>query len=125
MTKCKSTENLTDLPPLGMDSQALIDGFKQYYTYTLGRDKSCSSPHYPYKALAFTLRDRLMERWKNTRYAYEDSNCKRTYYLSLEFLMGRALNNSMLNLGLTDTVQQSFHQMGLELEKILEKFKNK
>ena len=120
MTKCKSTENLTNLPPLGMDSQALIDGFKQYYTYTLGRDKSCSSPHYPYKALAFTLRDRLMERWKNTRYAYEDSNCKRTYYLSLEFLMGRALNNSMLNLGLTDTVQQSFHQMGLELENLID-----
>ena len=120
MTKCKSTENLTNLPPLGMDSQALIDGFKQYYTYTLGRDKSCSSPHYPYKALAFTLRDRLMERWKNTRYAYEDSDCKRTYYLSLEFLMGRALNNSMLNLGLTDTVQQSFHQMGLELENLID-----
>ena len=61
-----------------------------------------------------------MERWKNTRYAYEDSDCKRTYYLSLEFLMGRALNNSMLNLGLTDTVQQSFHQMGLELENLID-----
>ncbi|MCU7836345.1 MAG: glycogen/starch/alpha-glucan phosphorylase [gamma proteobacterium symbiont of Taylorina sp.] len=119
MTKCKSIEDLTNLPPLGMDSQSLIDSFKEHYSHTLGRDKSCESTHYPYKALAFTLRDRLMERWKNTRYAYEDSDCKRTYYLSLEFLMGRALSNAMLNLDLNEVIQESFYKMGLKLEDLI------
>ncbi|MCK5666249.1 MAG: glycogen/starch/alpha-glucan phosphorylase, partial [Thiotrichaceae bacterium] len=120
MTKCKSIEELTNLPPLGMDSQALIESFKEHYSHTLGRDKSCESTHYPYKALAFTLRDRLMERWKNTRYAYEDSDCKHTYYLSLEFLMGRALSNAILNLDLNETIKESFYKIGLQLEELIE-----
>jgi len=120
MTKCTSLEDLTNLPALGMDSQSLINSFKEHYSHTLGRDKSCESTHYPYKALAYTLRDRLMERWKNTRYAYEDSDCKRTYYLSLEFLMGRALSNAMLNLDLNDVIQESFYNMGLKLEELIE-----
>jgi starch phosphorylase len=41
-----------------------------------------------------------MERWKRTRYAYEEQDAKHAYYLSLEFLMGRTLNNALLNLGL-------------------------
>ncbi len=120
MTKCKSIEDLTNLPPLGMDSASLTESFKEHYSHTLGRDKSCESTHYPYKALAFTLRDRLMERWKNTRYAYEDSDCKRTYYLSLEFLMGRALSNATLNLDLNEAVRESFYNMGLKLEELVE-----
>ncbi|MDX2504651.1 MAG: glycogen/starch/alpha-glucan phosphorylase [Gammaproteobacteria bacterium] len=118
MTRSKPLDDLTLLPPLGMDAQSLTEGFRHYYSHTLGRDKNCKSTHYPYKALAFTLRDRLMERLKNTHYAYDDSDCKRTYYLSLEFLMGRALSNCMLNLDLDKAVQKSFYQMGLELEEI-------
>jgi starch phosphorylase len=61
-----------------------------------------------------------MERWKQTRYAYEESNCKRGYYLSLEFLMGRTLGNAALNLGLTETVAESLHSLGLELEDLVD-----
>ena len=118
MIKSKPVETLTELPPLGMDSQSITKGFRHYYSHTLGRDKNCKSAHYPYKALSLTIRDRLMERWKNTRYAYEDSDCKRTYYLSLEFLMGRALSNCMLNLDLDESVREAFYEMGLDLEEI-------
>lgn len=118
LRKSKPKADLTDLPPLGMNTEALTEDFKHYYGHTLGRDKNCKSTHYPFKALVLTLRDRLMERWKNTRYAYEASNCKRTYYLSLEFLMGRALSNSMLNLGLDDEVKKFFYDLGLDLEEI-------
>ncbi|HZV82072.1 MAG TPA: glycogen/starch/alpha-glucan phosphorylase, partial [Geobacteraceae bacterium] len=65
-------------------------------------------------------RDRLMERWKNTRYAYEESDCKRGYYLSLEFLMGRTLGNAMLSLGVTDEAAEALHALGLELEDLAE-----
>ncbi len=114
------SSELTDLPPLGMDVAAIYRGFRHYYTHSLGRDKYCRSAHYRYIALALTVRDRLMERWKNTRYAYEESNCKRGYYLSLEFLMGRTLGNAALSLGLNETISEALHSVGLELEDFVE-----
>lgn len=118
MRKSKPIKDLTSLPALGMDDKSITEGFRHYYSHTLGRDRNCKSTHYPYKALSLTIRDRLMERWKNTHYAYQDNDCKRTYYVSLEFLMGRALSNSVLNLDLDDAVQKSFYSMGLDLEEI-------
>jgi len=111
---------LTNAPALPMDSAGIARGFRHYYTYNLGRDRHCRSVHYLYKALALTIRDRLMERWKNTRYAYEESDCKRCYYLSLEFLMGRTLGNAILNLELTESINESLHSLGLELEELVE-----
>ena len=118
MIKSKPVDDLTAVPPLGMDVTALTHCFRYYYNHTLGRSKECKATHYPYTALAYTLRDRLIERWKSTHYAYKDSDCKQTYYLSLEFLMGRALSNCMLNLDLNEEVQKSFYQLGLDLEEI-------
>ncbi|ABB32985.1 glycogen/starch/alpha-glucan phosphorylase [Geobacter metallireducens RCH3] len=111
---------LTDLPPLPRDVPSLMEDFRHYYTYNLGRDKFCRSVHYHYKALALAVRDRLMEDWKNTRYAYLDADCKRGYYLSLEFLMGRALGNAMLNLGVTDTAAKALMDLGIAMEDLAE-----
>jgi starch phosphorylase len=111
---------LTELPPLGMDAHSLVDDFRRYYTYTLGRDRHCRSAHYAYDALALILRDRLMERWKNTRYAYEGADCKQAYYMSLEFLMGRALGNAIINLGLDETIPLSLQCLGMEFEELSE-----
>jgi len=108
------------LPPLGMDADSVREDFRHYFNYFLGRDKHCQSAHYPYAALAFSLRARLMERWKNTRYAYETTSSKHVYYMSLEFLMGRALGNAMLNLGLSHAVHKSLYDLGIQLEQIVE-----
>ncbi|PQJ96793.1 glycogen phosphorylase, partial [Chromatium okenii] len=56
--------------------------------------------------------------WRLTRQAYDEADCKRTYYLSLEFLMGRALSNAMLNLGINNAAEQGLYGMGLALEEI-------
>ena len=114
----KPIATLTDLPPLGMDVDGISQDFRRYFSHTLGRDRYCRSTHYAYEALALCIRDRLLERWKNTRYAYRESRCKRTYYLSLEFLMGRTLGNAMLNLGVDRTTTQALEQLGLMLEEI-------
>jgi len=112
---------LARLSPLGMDSESLAKDFNRYFYYTLGRDKYDGDVGATYKALALTLRARLMERWKNTRSAYEESGCKRTYYLSLEFLMGRALGNTMLSMDVTETTREALYCLGLDLEEIAEK----
>ncbi|MGD8614445.1 MAG: glycogen/starch/alpha-glucan family phosphorylase, partial [Gammaproteobacteria bacterium] len=109
---------LTELPPLAMDKHSIDEDFLRYYNRTLGRDKQHCTDHYLYEALAYTVRDRLMERWKETRFAYEEQDARRTCYLSLEFLMGRALSNAMLNLEITDAVTQMLHDYGIELEEV-------
>ena len=109
---------LTELPPLAMDKKAIDEDFLRYYNRTLGRDKQHCTSHYLYEALAYTVRDRLMERWKETRYAYEEKDARRTCYLSLEFLMGRSLSNAMLNLGITDAVTRMLYDYGIELEEV-------
>ncbi|MES9981017.1 MAG: glycogen phosphorylase, partial [Candidatus Thiodiazotropha sp. 6PLUC5] len=108
--------SLAPLPPLGMDAEAISFDFRRYFAHTLGRDDHCTSSHYPYKALALAMRDRLIERWKLTRSNYEESDCKRTFYLSLEFLMGRALSNAILNLNICDDVDKAFIDLGINLD---------
>lgn len=120
LRKSRPLPELTTLPPLGLDPDSIAEDFRSYYSHTLGRDKHCLSTHYPYLALVMTLRDRIMERWKNTRYAYEENGCKRMHYMSLEFLMGRALGNAMLNLGISDETTAGLFKFGLDLEELAE-----
>ncbi|MCB1767175.1 MAG: glycogen/starch/alpha-glucan family phosphorylase, partial [Candidatus Competibacteraceae bacterium] len=112
---------LTELPPLGMDAKSIASDFRRYFSHTLGRDRHTHYAHYMYEALVLTLRDRLWERWKNTRYAYEeDGGVRRAYYLSMEFLMGRALSNAMLNLGVDEPVHKALNELGLSMEELAE-----
>jgi glycogen phosphorylase len=111
---------LTELPPLGMDKESLADDYKGYFGRFLGRDEGCVSKHYLYFALALTVRDRLMERWKNTSRVYGQRDCARTYYLSMEYLLGRCLGNAMLNLGLEKALTAALQEYGLDLEELAE-----
>ncbi|MES9824068.1 MAG: glycogen/starch/alpha-glucan phosphorylase [Candidatus Thiodiazotropha endolucinida] len=101
-----------------MDAEAISFDFRRYFAHTLGRDDHCTSSHYPYKALALAVRDRLIERWKRTRSTYENEDCKRTFYLSLEFLMGRTLSNAILNLDVSEEVNRAFIDLGINLDDI-------
>ena len=108
--------NIITLPDLGMDKDDLGDDFKRYYGHRLGRDEKCCSLHYAYEAISLAISDRLMERWKRTYHAYKEADCKRAYYLSMEFLMGRTLSNAILNLGINDAVSQAMYDLGLNIE---------
>lgn len=117
-SKKQTCNPLAPLPPLGMDAEAISFDFRRYFAHTLGRDDHCTSSHYPYKALALAVRDRLIERWKRTRSTYENEDCKRTFYLSLEFLMGRTLSNAILNLDVSEEVNRAFIELGINLDDI-------
>jgi len=117
-TNSKTPPKLVDLAPLGNSPDELALDLRRHFSLTLGRDKHCTSSHYTYTALALTVRDRLMERWRDTQHAYLQQDCKQAYYLSLEYLMGRTLSNAMLNLGLTEPVHQALNTLGLELERL-------
>ncbi len=112
--------DITQLPDLGVKKADFIADFKRYYSHRLGRDQNCRSPHYAYEALSLAVSDRLVERWKKTYNTYREQDCKKAYYLSMEFLMGRTLSNAMLNLGVTDVVGEAMYELGLDIEELIE-----
>ena len=106
-------------PPLGMTEAQIAKDLKRHFSLTLGRDELSGSRRYLYEALALTVRDRLVERWRLTRERYESEQPKRINYLSLEFLMGRALSNAVLNLDLEEPVKASLAEYGASLEEVV------
>lgn len=108
------------LPELGLDAESLRDDFSRYFTHTLGRRVlSTFSPHV-YKALAFAVRDRLVERWNRTLAAREAQPGRCVCYLSLEYLMGRLLRNNLLNLGIERACVEALASLGLNLSDVYE-----
>lgn len=103
-----------------MTAAAIQRDFEDHITHTLAKDQYTVTQQDHYQALAYTLRDRLVERWLETQRAHHDRKAKRVYYLSLEFLMGRVLGNNILNLGDADEVHRALQTMGLDLATIEE-----
>jgi glycogen phosphorylase len=85
-----------------------------------GRDPERSGASDIYKALAFTMRDIMVEKWIKTQKTYYAKEKKRVYYLSLEFLIGRSLGNAIINLGMWEQVEQAIEGLGYTLEEIRE-----
>jgi starch phosphorylase len=89
-------------------------------TYAVGKDPIVASPHDWYIATALVVRDRIVDRWfPSTRAIYAEKR-KRVYYLSLEFLIGRLLGDSLNNLQITDTVRAALTELGVDLDKLRE-----
>jgi starch phosphorylase len=104
-----------------MDADSLKAGILSHLEYTLGElPKHVDSNWEPYLSVALAVRDRLMERWIRTQDAYYEHDAKRVYYMSLEFLMGRTLGNSLMNLGLLEECKQAAGALGFDFEVLRE-----
>ena len=82
----------------GLDVPSLQEAFVHHLEYSLAKDEYSATRHDNFVSLALAVRDRLIERWIATQQAYYKQDVKRVYYLSLEFLIGRTLGNSLINL---------------------------
>ncbi|MCK5916859.1 MAG: glycogen/starch/alpha-glucan phosphorylase [Cocleimonas sp.] len=106
-----------EIQQLSSTPDALGKSFKRYLIYHLGRKSGCA-PCYLFESASKTLRDRVIVNWHQTRAEQEKSGTKQAYYLSLEFLMGRALGNHLLNLDLTDNMRETLEGFCMDLEEI-------
>jgi starch phosphorylase len=86
-----------------------------------GRTLNRATPVDLFRALAFTIRDRLVHRWSQTQGTYHAKKVKRVYYLSAEFLMGRLLTNNLMNLGVYEVAKEALNDLGVDLEQLLER----
>ena len=99
-------------------AEAISRDLRRHFEFTLGRDEIGQSHHYLYTALAITVRDRMVGRWRATRERYRREKVKRVSYLSMEFLMGRTLTNALLNLHIADEVREAVKAYSCQLEHL-------
>ncbi|XP_065450036.1 glycogen phosphorylase, liver form [Chrysemys picta bellii] len=104
---------------VGVENVAeLKKGFNRHLHFTLVKDRNVATTRDYYFALAHTVRDHLVGRWIRTQQYYYEKDPKRVYYLSLEFYMGRTLQNTMINLGLQNACDEAIYQLGLDIEEL-------
>ena len=88
--------------------------------YAVGKDPIVASNHDWFVATALAVRDRIVDRWfPSTRAIYTEKR-KRVYYLSLEFLIGRLLRDSLNNLQLTEVARAALNELGVDYDRLLE-----
>jgi starch phosphorylase len=95
--------------------QAILD----HLYYIQGRVPELATPTDWYMALAYTVRDRMMNDWVNSIHRMHDQSIKIVGYLSAEFLLGPHLGNNLLNLGMRQQAEQAVSALGLDLKTLL------
>src|SRR4051794_26236919 len=85
----------------------LRDAILAKLTYSLGKDAKNAGPHDWFMATALAVRDRVIDRWMHSIRQTDAEQKKRVYYLSVEFLLGRLLFDTLGNLGITETAREA------------------
>lgn len=102
----------------GMDADAFREDIKHHLRYTLAKDEYSSTEWDNYKSVVLAVMDRLHDRWINTQQGYYKNDKKRVYYLSMEYLIGRLLDNMLVNLGLQDVAAAAMEDLGLDYDEV-------
>ena len=103
---------------LGLDKESLKHSLVNRLIYSVGQDPSIASVRDWFHAVAYAARDRLIEHCMETQHNYDREDKKRVYYLSMEFLIGRMLANSLLNMGCMDNCREVMHEMGINFDAV-------
>jgi starch phosphorylase len=102
------------------DASAITSSIVHHVQTTLARQAYNLDDLGAYQAVAHAARDDLIVNWNDTQMYYTRKAPKRAYYLSLEFLMGRTLDNALLNLGLKDKYKDGIAKLGFNLEDLID-----
>ena len=108
---------MTDFP---LTAEGLRSSILHHLTYTIGKDAPHASLHDWRMALSYAIRDRIVEPWfASTRRTWAEGR-KRVYYLSMEFLIGRILEDATINLGLRDVAVEVLGGFGVDFRALVE-----
>jgi starch phosphorylase len=106
--------------PVKSDPESLRRAVANRLLYSIGKDPVIANLHDWYAALAQVTRDRLVERWMDTTRRQYAQQVKRVYYLSMEFLVGRALTNSLMAIGQYDQFADALQSIGIDVDETRE-----
>ncbi len=111
----RDEDNHTALTPAAI-KRAFLDNL----FYVLGKFPALATRNDYYMALAYAVRDRMLQRWISTATAYTKQGSRTVCYLSAEFLVGPHLGNNLINLGICDTVKNVVAELGLNFDELLQ-----
>lgn len=94
--------------------KSIIDNVKGQYRVTMEE----ATPQQVYQAVSYAVKDIIIDEWIATHKEYDKVDAKKVYYLSMEFLMGRALGNNVINLGARKEVREALTELGFDLNAI-------
>ena len=106
--------------PTATDAATIYQSLEHRLVYSVGKDNAMATTRDWFYATAYMTRDQLIERWMQTMRSYYVTNAKRVYYLSMEFLMGRTLMNSLLNLAIEEPCKAALQKHGVDLHQVRE-----
>ena len=92
----------------------VVNNVKSLYRKTLEE----ASKQQIFQAVCFAVKDTIIENWMNTQKAYDEKDPKTVYYLSMEFLMGRALGNSLISLKEYKEVAKALDELGVDIDMV-------
>ena len=116
--KTKSRNAVAHQAEKAFDNASIKDALNERLTYSVGKDSVSATDRDWFMTSAYMVRDRLIDRWMQTMSSYYELNAKRVYYLSMEFLIGRSLMNSLHNLAMDQMTREALQDLGVELESI-------
>jgi starch phosphorylase len=102
----------------GYDAEALKAAILCNLEYRLAKDQYSSTNYDRFLSTAYSIVERLVERWIATQQTYHNKNPKRIYYFSMEYLLGKSLENSLINLGLYDACKEALEELDMDLDEI-------
>lgn len=94
--------------------RSVLYNVKTLYRKTLEE----ATPQQIFQAVSYAMKDQIVDHWLETQKQYEKEDPKMVYYMSMEFLMGRALGNNMINMMAYDQVKEALEELGLDLNAI-------
>lgn len=118
MQNVKSKPHLAAIPDVQAEATALRDAIQAKLNYVLGKTPEIASHHDWYVATAMAIRDRVVDVWMNADARAARQKSKRVYYLSIEFLIGRLLFDTLTNLRLVEPAKQALKSFNIDLDDI-------
>eukprot|EP00271_Cylindrocystis_brebissonii_P010351 TRINITY_DN26521_c0_g1_i1.p1 TRINITY_DN26521_c0_g1~~TRINITY_DN26521_c0_g1_i1.p1 ORF type:complete len:938 (+),score=229.50 TRINITY_DN26521_c0_g1_i1:58-2871(+) len=130
--KCSQISNVASEPRVTVSDEdvssddvlKVSNNIKFHAEFTPSFAPNKFTPKQALVATSQSIRDTLIQRWNETFLEWEKTNPKMIYYLSMEFLQGRALTNALGNLGVTDVYAEALKKLGVALEDVVEEEPN-
>ena len=105
---------------VGLDTESIRQDVLDNLQYVQARFPEVATRNDWYLALAYAVRDRLLERWTSTAHTYKDRASRTVCFLSAEFLLGPHLHNNIVNLGIEGEVRDALKALGLDYDALVE-----
>lgn len=101
-----------------MESKDLRESFYRYLRYLVAKDETTATSYDKYMALAYAVRSELTDDWIETQKKYSSRNVRRVYFLSMEYIFGKSLNQNIISLGIDKPIRNAIHSLGFSPDEL-------